>query len=289
MDFFKKPILFLASAMLAAPLSGFAQYKFEVEPLFSYFKEAKRYELGFNYVVPMAEFAGVTAVYSGSTKIGDTTTKRNITATQGIGGDIGLSLPIKATGHTSCFAASFHIMGNMLTWTGVNPTQNADGSVNTVTSSKSVDISTIQISVPIGIEWKAGNDAILTKRLPFGTTLGIGAMPQVTMTTLTASGASATIDPKMSFGCTPYAKVELSIFAGLDFKLRAMYSLGNITLIDVNKGIGAGSSALTDGPFKITSTSNLMLSLIIMPFSGGWHETAWYNTYDTYNQHDRLN
>ena len=281
MNFFKKPIVFLACAMAALPGSGYAQYKFEVDPFFSYFKEAKRYELGFNYIaLPAAEFAGVTAVYNGTTRLGDTTTKRNITASLGIGGDIGLSLPIKATGHTSCFAASFHVMGNMYTWTGLNATQAADGTVNAVTGT-SVDASTIQIALPIGIDWKAGNDAILTKRLPFGTTMGVGLMPQVTMTSL----ASSSIDSKMSFGCTPYGKVELSIFAGLDIKLRAMYTVGNVTLIDVNHSL-PGS---TDGAFKITSTSNLILSLIIMPFSGGWHESAWYNTYDTYNQHDRLN
>ena len=281
MNFFKKPIVFLACAMLAAPFSGFAQYKYEVEPFFSYFKEAKRYELGFNYVMPFGEFAGVTRVINNSgTFLGDTTTKRNITATSGFGGQIGLSLPVKATGHISCFAASFHIMGNMFAWTGLNPTQKADGTVNTV-GSKSVDATTIQISVPIGFDWKAGNDAILTKRLPFGTTMGVGAMPQVTMTSL----ATGNIDSKMSFGCTPYAKAELSIFAGLDFKLRAMYSVGNITLIDVNKAI-PGS---TDGPFKLTSTSNLILSLVIMPFSGGWYEHSWWTTHDGYNQHDRLN
>lgn len=281
MNFFKKPIVILACAMLAAPFSGSAQYKYEVEPFFSYFKEAKRYEIGFNYVMPFGEFAGVTRVVNSSESfLGDTTTKRNITAASGIGGQIGLSLPVKATGHISCFAASFHIMGNMFAWEGLNPTQKPDGTVNPVKSG-SVDATTIQISIPIGFDWKAGNDAILSRRLPFGTTMGVGAMPQVTMTSL----GTGNIDSKMSFGCTPYAKAELSIFAGLDFKLRAMYSIGNITLIDVNKAI-PGS---TDGPFKITSTSNLILSLIIMPFSGSWHEHAWWTTHDAYNTHDRLN
>jgi hypothetical protein len=64
-----------------------------------------------------------------------------------------------------------------------------------------------------------------------------------------------------------------------------MYNMGDITLIDVNKPI----PTLTDGPFKITSNSNITLSLILMIFSPGWDETDWWNTHDTYNQHDRLN
>ena len=281
MNFFKKPIVFLACALLAIPMSGFAQYKFEVDPLLSYFKDGQRYELAFNYVMPFAEFSGVVPVYNNAHSfLGDTTTKRSITAAMGIGGDIGLSLPFKATGHISCWAVNFHVMGNMYSWTDLNATQSADGTVNP--QSTPLEATTIHISLPIGIDWKAGNDAIKTKRLPFGTSLGVGLMPQIDMTSLSSV---SNVDSKMSFGCTPYAKAELSIFAGLDLKLRVMYTMGDITLIDVPKAIPNN----TDGPFKITSTSNLILSLVIMPFSGGWNERAWYNDYDTYNQHDRLN
>ncbi len=287
MNFFKKPLLSLAIGILAIPATGLAQYKFEVDPLLTYFGDGQRYELGFNYVMPFGQFAGVTPVYnSGHTFLGDTTTKRNITAAQGIGGDIGLSLPFKATGHISCWAVSFHLMGNMYSWTYLNSTQAPDGTVNTPTTS--LDATTISIGLPIGIDWMAGNHAIKTKRLPFGTSMGVGLIPQFDMTSTSASS----VDSKYSFGCTPYAKIELSIFAGLDIKLRAMYTLGDITLIDVNKAIPNTTNTypgVTDGPFKVVSTSNLILSLIIMPFSGGWHETAWYNTYDTYNKHDRLN
>src|SRR4051812_4208343 len=109
MNFFKKPMTFLAFALFAMPISGFSQYHFEVDPLLSYFKDPLRYELGFNYVMPFGEFAGVTRVTSGSTAIGDSNVKRSITATSGIGGDIGLSLPFKRTGHISCWAVSFHL------------------------------------------------------------------------------------------------------------------------------------------------------------------------------------
>ena len=45
MNLFKKPMIFLALAVLALPGTGFAQYKFEVRPFFSYFKDLQRYEI----------------------------------------------------------------------------------------------------------------------------------------------------------------------------------------------------------------------------------------------------
>ncbi len=282
MNFFKKPIIIVAFALLALPNSGFAQYHFELDPLLSYFSDSRRYELSFNYLMPFGEFAGMTRVTNGSnTFIGDTDNKRNIVAASGFGGDIGLSLPFKRTGHISCWAVNFHLMGNMYAWHDLNQSMGLDGTLKPQTTS--LNATTIHVSLPIGIDWKIGNDAICTKRLAFGTSLGAGFIPQVNMTSLdNVTG----VDSKMSFGCTPYAKAELSIFAGLDVKLRVMYTLGDILLIDVNKGLPASN---TDAAFRITSTSNLIVSFIIMPFSGGWHEWAWYNTYDNYNQHDRLN
>ncbi len=282
MNFFKKSLAVLTTALLAAPLAGFAQYKYEVQPLLSYFKDAKRYELGFNYSMPNADFVGVTTVNnSNGSFFGDSNTTRKIVAT-GIGGDLGLSLPFKGTGHISCWAVSFHLMGNMFTWDQLNATQLPDGTVKAPT--KSLTASTIQVSLPLGIDWMVGNHCINTKRLPFGTGLGVGVIPQVDMTTL-SNPTKVTVDPKMSLGCTPYAKAELSIFAGIDFKIRAMYTMGTITMIDVNKAL----PSTTDGPFKINYKSNFMVSFIIMPFSHGWHEWDWYNTFDTYSQHDRLN
>jgi hypothetical protein len=278
MNLFKKPILFLAFAVLVMPASGFAQYLFQVDPLFSYFTDFQRYELSATYVVPFATFAGVSRVNDGGGNYqGDSTAKRTQVGT-GFGGSLGLSLPFKATGHTSCWAVNFHLMGHMYTWTDLNQTLGTDGTYHTATPSLSA--STIQIALPIGIDWKAGNDAIKTKRLPFGTSLGVGMMPQMNITSVSGYEGS-----HYAFGCTPYAKVEGSVFVGLDIKVRAIYTMGDITLIDADHPI-YGS---TDGPFKITSNANFMLSLVVMIGSGGWEEYSWWTTHDTYNLFDRLN
>ena len=126
MNIFKKQLIVLATALCIAPIAGFAQYQFELKPFLSYFKDAKRYELSFNYVMPQGYFYGTSQVKNG-TYVGDTTIKRTNTAT-GIGGSIGLTLPFKATGHISCWAMSLHLMVNELTWNDINSTYGTEGS-----------------------------------------------------------------------------------------------------------------------------------------------------------------
>ncbi len=280
MNLFKKPIFCLAFALLILPKSGFTQYQFEVDPFFSYFTDLKRYDLCFSYVMPSAQFAGVVPAYANGNFIGDTTAKRKTPGT-GIGGSIGLSIPFKATGHISCWAMDIQLMANMYTWTNLNETYSLDGSYKPVTPD--LGATTLQVALPIGISYKAGNEVIESKRLKLCTSLGAGFMPNYNMTSLSKSVEG--IGTHSAIGFNPYFKFEAGMFMGIDVKLRFLYTLGDVTLIDVNRP----TDPIINGPFKVTSTSNLIISLILMPFSGGWHETSWYTTHDTYNQHDRLN
>lgn len=278
MTIFKKVIIFLAFALIVLPRTVSAQYQFPMQPFLSYFKDLGRYELCFNGIMANGYFQGVSQVTNGS-YIGDTTIKRTM-STMGFGGSIGLSLPFKATGHISCWAATIHLGVNMHTWGDLNSTYGPDGTVNV--PNEPLTASTMQIHMPIGIDWKVGNDAIKSQRLALGASMGAGIMPQLNMTTLSEGEGFQT---GIGMGFQPYAKVEGAFRIGVVCKIRAMYTMGDISLIEVNRSI----PGVTDGPFKVVNTSNIILSFIIMPFSGGWRETDWYNTHDTYNQHDRFN
>lgn len=282
MTFCKKPLLLIVFALVVLPSVSFGQYNFDMQlkPFFSYFRDLKRYELSFNYVMPFSQFAGVSQVTNGS-YVGDTTITRNIVGATGFGGSIGLTLPFKATGHISCWAASIHLMGNTLSFPDLNSTYGPDGSLNK--PNPSLIANTMQIALPVGVEWQVGNHAINTKRLIFGTAMGAGLMPQVNMTNL--AGDVKNVKTGMGFGCTPFVKVEGDVFMGWCVKIRAMYTMGDITYLEVNHALPGN----TDGPFKVVSNGNLILSLVLMPFSGAWKETDWWNTHDTYNQHDRFN
>ena len=61
MNLLKKSIILITVALLKLPASGFAQYQFQVEPLFNYFSDAKRYEISGTYVLPQGEIAGLAA------------------------------------------------------------------------------------------------------------------------------------------------------------------------------------------------------------------------------------
>lgn len=281
MNFIRK-IPFLLALALSVPVVGFSQYSFKVDPLLSYFHDAGRYELGGGIINPTAEFTGVVHVLDANKNYkGDSTAKRTITAS-GYGAQIGLNLPFKATGHISCWALALQLQVNQYIWQDLNQTMTTTGQYKA--GSTSLNSSTMQIALPIGIDYKVGNDAIKSKRLAFGASMGAGVIPQFNNTALEGVSSSA-YNNTYGWGVTPYAKFDWSIFAGLCWKLRFMYTMGRVNIQDVNAKV----LPLNDGPFTLSTKSAFMASLIIMPFSGGWEESAWYNTYDTYNNFDRFN
>jgi hypothetical protein len=260
-------------------MAGRAQYLFQLDPFFSYFKDLDRYEIGVHYgILSLGEFNGVVPFGSLGSGQGDT----NIVHQFGlinVGGYVGTSIPFKATGHISLWAMSIGLNVNMLTWPGLNLEYS-----NNEVSAKSplLTANTTQIGLPIGVEWKVGCDAINSKRLGFGASVGAGLIPQFSMTTL---ADAPNVNTGYAFNCAPYLKAEFAENLLMCTKFRFMFTMGDVSLIDVNHSI----PGVTDGPFKVVSHANVYLSWIIMPFSVRWRETAWWNTHDTYNQHDRLN
>ncbi len=283
MNVFRKIIITSALALIVIPKVGFSQYQFPMKPFLSYLKDLQRYELSINYTMNNGTFEGVTqatsTAYNVGTYHGDTTVNRKI-ATTGYGVSIGLSMPFKATGHISCWAATAQLGVNMFTWNNLNSTY-INGEI-TDPAGDVLTASTMQIHLPLGIDWKVGNDAIKSQRLALGASFGAGVIPLVALTSL---NNGYKYNKGASFGMTPFAKVEFGWRWGWVFKLRAMYSMGQYTLLYANQEI----PNVSDGPFRIYSNSQITASLIIMPFSGGWRETDWWNTFDTYNKHDRFN
>jgi hypothetical protein len=282
MNFIRKACTVFSLVLASLPFVGFTQYQHNVnEPFLSNLSNAQRYEIGGGLVMSSGNFTGNVRVLGPNNYYkGDSTLTRPLSG-MGFGGSIGVALPFKGTGHISCWAATIQLMANMTTWSDLNQTMSTDGSFSPAATS--LNGSTMQVALPLGIDYKIGNDAlVLTRRLLFNTALGAGVMPQINMTTLEGiDGFKA----QFGYGFTPYAKVDLGFLAGICWKVRLMYTAGNVNLLDVNRR----QFTLNDGPFDIRNKSQIMASLIIMPFSGRWSEVGWYNTYDTYNHHDRFN
>ncbi len=287
MKLFKSLKICLAVIFLTTPLFSLAQYKFEIKPFFSYFRDLRRWEIGGTYMVTNGTFDGVIPTYGyNNLYIGDKTLKRNITSTNGYGGTVGLTVPFAATGHISCWAMSIHALFNYYKWDDLNRAYNSDGTFKELPNV--MNSTTMQIAMPIGIDWKVGCDAFMTKRLTFGLDFGAGIMPHVNFSSIdTANKAFA---PQQSVGLFPYANADFSIAAGFCAKIRVMYTMGNAELVNSTNTIGnTGLRPFTDGPFRITANNHLMVSLILMPFSRRWHESNWANDYDTYNWNERIN
>jgi hypothetical protein len=280
MNLIRKACFVSAFIFSLLPVLSFAQYQHMVEPFWSNLRNPERYEIGGGLVMPSGSFTGVVRVLgAGDVYKGDSTATRAIKG-NGFGGTIGLNMPFKATGHISCWAVAAQLQLNMYTWSDLNQTMGSNGQYKKATPS--LNAATMQVAIPIGIDYKIGNDAILTKRLPMGASFGIGFIPQIMTTNLQGvSGSTA----QYGYSCLPYAKFDWSVFTGWCWKLRFMYSAGNVNLLDVNRKI----ANINDGPFKFSSGSTISASFIIMPFSGRWSEYTWYNTFDTYNQHDKFN
>lgn len=283
MTLFKRLHIFIAVFFVASPFIGLAQYKFEIRPFFSYVKDSRRWEIGANYTQLNATFDGVIPIYGYNNRfLGDSTLKRGIKSVQpGYGVTLGLNVPFAATGHISVWALSVNFMGNMYKWTDLNETYNIDGSYKTPPII--LKASTMQLAMPIGIDWKVGCDAINTKRLMMGLAFGAGVTPHFNVTALDSIKGSYT--SMQSAGLNPYVKAEVTAFLGMAVKFRAMYNMGNVEIMNVNQPI----PAITDGPFRVTTNNQLILSFIIMPFSVKWRESAWFNDYDSYNWNEKLN
>ena len=280
MKMFKGRLLLFAFLSLFFSVRSNAQYNYFFKKPFRYLRSISHYELGISNNLATGDVFGATPVYNHNMGyMGDTTIHRNINAKQGYGGFIAVAVPFARLGHLSALSLDMGIMYNTYIWNDLNETYSSDGGFHK--NSTSLNAVTDQFAVPIGINYKVGTDAIASKTKHLGLTLGVGVMPQLNYTALEGLSSSVTTT-EATFTALPYAKAEIAFFLGICFKLRAMYSFGDVPMIYQEKTI----TTLTDGPFKLTNKSNFVFSLVLMPFSYKWDEKSWWNTYDTYNSYD---
>ncbi len=282
MKLFRSLKICIVVVFLCSPLFSLAQYKFEIQPFFSYFKDLRRWEISGNYMLTQGTFNGVIPLYGLNNRyLTDSTLKRSVNAEPGFGGSIGVSVPFAALGHISVWAFTIQGMFNQYKWKDLNIANNSDGTPKIPTTR--LNATSSQLSIPFGIDYKIGCDAFGTKRLKFCAAFGGGFMPQLTVTKLDSVVTS--IGPEANIGFTPYVKAEVGMFMGWTVKLRAMYTMGNVELMNSGDAINPYS----DGPFKLTTNSHAVFSLILMPFSHRYRETSWYNDHDSYNWNENLN
>jgi hypothetical protein len=236
-----------------------------------------RMEIGYSYVTASAEFKGKSGFYDADLNYkGDTSVTRTIKAKAGAGYSLGLYVPLKRVGKKNMWAIDMGLVYNEFIWEGLNQGYTTDGTYINVSGFPDLFGFTVSIGAPVSIDYKIGTDAICSKKRRFGCTFGAGVIPTYNLTALVGIDGAG-VGAGMSVN--PFVKGEVAIFGGICWKIRGIYSFGNVPYIDLTKN----DLAFTSGPFKVTGKLNMMLSLIIMPFAWHWKEETWYNTHGRYN------
>lgn len=127
------------------------------------------------------------------------------------------------------------------------------------TGSYSATIGMMTGAVPLSLDFKAGGEMSLEKEDKLLFTAGMGVAPWFGMN-----------DTRMRFGVKPFLKLELGFHAGLAFKLRGMFFMGEGNFIKDDGEIGSNI-------IKRKSTGNFgtTIGLSVMPFSWDWDKNKW--------------
>lgn len=240
--------IFVNSATVSAKIPGLLQ----------------RTHLGYSVLFNQAEFKVRQAIITPDF-VKDTNYKYNMNTSGSFGFTIGTYVPISRLGEKSILAFGVDYMYNMMLWDTKLKTYDYAGNYYDAPFSGG----TLQMALPVGLDFKFGADAMTDKAIRFCATLGAGALPSYSLTALDQVN---NIDGQ--FGIAPYGKVELGIFAGICMKIRAVYSYGNLSYMDDTR-----HDEFSKTRSQLIGKSNLTLSLLVMPFSWGWSRAEWWNTF----------
>ena len=224
----------------------------------------QRYQLGYSFVMNSAEYK-VKQRITVPDFAKDTNYSYDMKTSASFGVTMGTYVPITRLGRKSKLVWGIDYMYNMMLWDSKLKMYNGAGGIVDMPFSGA----TLQMALPTGLDFKFGCDALNVKNIRFCTTLGAGVYPSYSLTTLDQMDS---IDPQ--FGIAPYAKFEVGVFAGICMKLRAMYAVGNLAYMDETL-----KNDVSNTRSQLTGTSNLTISLLVMPFSWTWSREEWWNTY----------
>ncbi|PZF71718.1 hypothetical protein [Taibaiella soli] len=243
----------LVSLILALPLLSHAQDDENRH------RWTERFEIGYSFCLSSATFQYKEHKFdSESLTVSDSTHSDKITSKGGFGATLGTYFPIAKIGTRGSLAISTTFLFNAIAW----EPGGFSYSSNSQTGTTSTGSGTMEMALPIGVDYKFGCDAIQDKSRRFCYSLGAGFYPSYTMTVYKGNNGTAG-------HLLPYLKGEIGFFAGICFKARATYSFGNIKYVSYEES--GGNTAI-----NLSGKSGLTLSLIMMPMSWKWGKAEWW-------------
>ena len=235
-------------------------------------KGLQRFQLGYTYPMSTAKYTTRTVVFDdfGDNNL-DTTLSKDAKTKGGFGVTLGTNFPIVRMGDKSSLAISLDYLYNFLVWDAdmvkISGYDESTGSY-TYNSSYVPSAVTVQMGLPIGIDYKTGGEATLDRSNRTSFTFGTGFYPSMSATVFeNNAGAKLKIQP--------FLKAEFGVFAGVNWKLRALYAFGRLEYIDYSSSLGVSGYSQEESA-SLISKSSLNLSLMVQPFSFGWSKSEWW-------------
>jgi hypothetical protein len=218
-------------------------------------------EVGYSYCTAAADFKYESRYFNeSSSQFVDTSFTERVTSKSGFGYLGGYYWPVVKVADRSKLAIAFTYMYNAYLWDG----NSFSYSSNSRTGTTSTGSATIEMGLPLGIDYKYGCDAMFDRKDRFCASFGGGVYPSMDLTIYRDNGG-------FNFHMRPYVKAEMGIFAGICFKLRATYVMGNINYFEYGYD-QPGDYENT----KFESKGTGVISLIVMPMSWKFSKDTWW-------------
>jgi hypothetical protein len=235
----------------------------------------KNIELGYGTSKTWGEHVRKDKVVRQDGKVYDTSITTDVKSTSGYSMQFGTSIPLKRLGWKSTLSLGVSGIYNMYTWdypTANSATLTDTGIYYDYSNNLLFTGATMNAGLAISADFKFGVDAMMDKTYRWGWTGGIGVMPSANMT--------ADFDnAQMAIGVQPFVKTELALRAGIVWKLRILYAMGNLTYLDAKSKTGFFGYTNSEHFTKLTGNGNFTVSLILMPFSWTYKRSDWYNSH----------
>lgn len=259
------PFRKLLSALIIALL--LANYSFARMP-----KGLMRFQIGYSFPFSTATFKQHSLIYDdyGDNNI-DTTFSKDAKSKGGFGVTLGTYIPIVHLTDKSSLNLDIDFMYNLLVWDA--NAINYDGYDATTngyvyTTNYTITAATVQMGLPVGVSYKFGGESSLDRGDKLSLSIGTGVYPSLNATVFEDYAGA-------KFKLQPYLKAELGFFAGVNFKVRALYAFGKLEYINYNSGYSGDTYAYDDAA-ALTGKSSFLLSVMVMPLSFGWSKSAWW-------------
>lgn len=185
----------------------------------------------------------------------------------GLGIQVGTFSRLLKIGKTAAVALDVNMMYSYVYWKGIGSGFYTDKAWNN-------SATTWQLQWPVGLDLKFGSDARLEKNHRFCMSFGGGIMPSLYGTKM-GDTLKKKKSREINIGSVPYVKAEMGVYWGICWKLKLMYSVGDLPLVE---GASNGhKEPYWVSNFSLKNNSALTVSLVLMPFSYDWPDNGWWN------------